>query len=274
MRTEAVRIVSKIPSQDWKSIEDPLARAHFVVALQRSGLESARTHIPSLLQDPAEEVCFVAVKWIAEEKLAEFRTELFEQTHRSNLTQPLLFAILATEQILDGTKLSDRPTPEQLSNIFSDRSRDPQIRALALSMSPPDSFSTERLAQLASIGPHVLQLEALRNLQASQSPDRVGVLTTLALDLEQPSQVRAEAVLGLAHIAEDHGPLTDLSSDSDPAVASEAQRALVAAGLQARTCRSKLLRRRRVGRHARFPARKAGHRNRPPSVPPPPCHLR
>lgn len=235
VRTEAVRIVSKNPSQDWKSIEDPLARAHFVVALQRSGLESARTHIPSLLQDPAEEVCFVAVKWIAEEKLAEFRTELFEQTHRSNLTQPLLFAILATEQILDGTKLSDHPTPEQLSNIFSDRSRDPQIRALALSMSPPDSFSTERLAQLASIGPRVLQLEALRNLQASQSPDRVGVLTTLALDLEQPSQVRAEAVLGLAHIAEDHGPLlTDLSSDSDPAVASEAQRALVAAGLQAR----------------------------------------
>jgi len=240
VRTEAVRVIANNPNHDWQTMQDPVARAHYAVALKRSGLKSAREQIPELLNDAAEDVCFVAVKWIADDHLTELKTQLLEQLDRPTLTQPLLFAILAAGQVLDGSKLSDHPTAKQLTLILKDESNDPQLRALALSLLPADDMRHEQLSQLAAGGSGSIQLEAVRNLQGSSDPNRVEVLTTLALDREQPTRIRAEAVLGLASVAADHASLlTDLGSDDDPAVASEAERALAGAGLQTRQLSAK-----------------------------------
>ncbi|MDF1824152.1 MAG: hypothetical protein P1U68_05895 [Verrucomicrobiales bacterium] len=240
VRTEAIRMVAQNPDHDWRSMESPIARSHYAVAMKRSGKASARAQIPDLLRDFDEAVCFVAVKWIADENLTEYKAQLHEQIDRDGLSQPLLFAILAAEQTLEGEKPSDSPNPDQLRSLFNDRSRDPALRALALSLMPADDLPIERLTQMALKNPPVIRLEAVRNLQSATSPDRIPTLVALASDREQPSQLRAESVLGLASAADTHaGLLTQLSTDADPAVAAEARRALAGAGLSSRELKPK-----------------------------------
>ncbi|MDF1861224.1 MAG: hypothetical protein P1U87_13490 [Verrucomicrobiales bacterium] len=235
IRTEAVQVIAKDPDHDWQAIENPLARSHYAIALKRSGTEAARSQIPELLRDSDEDVCFVAVKWIADEKLTAFRRQLLEQLDRPALSQTLLFAILAAEQTLNGGKPSDRPNSRQLRAIFNDPNRSPALRALALKLLPADDIPIERLAQIALKNPPAIRLEAVRNLQAATSPKRTAALSTLASDDQQPSQIRAEAVLGLASAADKRKDLLkELSSDSDSAVAAEAERALAGAGLESR----------------------------------------
>lgn len=241
VRTEAVRVIAgaQIVAPDherfWQSIENPVARSHYAVALKRSGIESARAQIPDLLNDPDEDVCFVAVKWIADEKLTEFKPQLLEQIDRPGLSHSLLFAILAAEQTLNGDKPSDTPSSKQLRAIFNDQNRAPALRALALKLLPADDLPIDRLVQIALKNPPAIRLEAVRNLQESSSPKRIEALSTLASDTRQPSQIRAEAVLGLASAAETRVDLLkQLSADSDPAVSAEAQRALAGAGLETR----------------------------------------
>ncbi|MEM7601211.1 MAG: PVC-type heme-binding CxxCH protein [Verrucomicrobiota bacterium] len=240
VRTEAVRFVAQNLDQDWRTIENPVARSHYAVAMKRSGKESARAQLPHLLNDPDEAVCFVAVKWIADEKLTEFKVQLREQIDRDELSQTLLFAILAAEQTLNGEKPSDTPSTNQLRSLFNDQTRDSTLRALALSLMPPDSLPINRLTQMALENPPAIRLEAIRNLQAATSPERIPVLAELASDREQPSPLRAEAVLGLASVADTQVELLNqLSSDADPAVATEAQRALAGAGLHTRELKEK-----------------------------------
>ncbi len=235
VRSEAVSVIAGTPNPDWQTIEDPVARAHCAVALKRSGTAAARAQIPALLNDKAEDVCFVAVKWIADEQLVEFKNQLHEQLNRPDLSQDLLFAVLATEQTLNGEKPSDTPDTAQLLALFDDTSRDPSLRALALSLIPSDELPIERLTQIATEGPYGIRLEAVRSLQSATSPERATTLAALAADPKEEAQLRAEAVLGLASLADTQVELLQrLANDTHPTVSAEAKRALVGAGLETR----------------------------------------
>lgn len=235
VRTEAIKVIAQDPDHEWQSIKDPVTRAHYAVALRRSGKKDASNAIPALLNDPAEDVSFVGVKWIADEKLANYKPQLLEQINRPDLSQTLLFAILATEQLVAGEKPADRPSPKQLLTILDDKENSDALRALALSLLPVDELSIGRLASLAESHSKEIQLEAIRNLQESASPERAPLLANLAGDKNLPSQLRAEAVLGLAYMAKDHETLLrKLASDADLIVAREAERALAGSGIEAR----------------------------------------
>lgn len=234
-RTEAVRVVALNPRGDWRKIADPLARAHFAVALRRSDREYAATQIPDLLEDPDESVCFVATKWISDEKLVDYRSQMMEQLNRPNLGRKLMFAIMAAQQRLDGMRASDQPTPAQLRPILNDQAKPARLRALALSLMNEDDVAIDRLAIFTRDRSQEIRLEAVRNLASSDKAEAQAALAAVATDGNQSSQIRAEAILGLAtNPIANKEILGQLSEDPNSIVATEALRALAAVGLKAR----------------------------------------
>ena len=231
-RTEAVRVVSENPRENWRSIDNPTARAHYAVALRRSGQPGALDQIPDLLNDPDESVCFVATKWISDEKLSAYRSQLLAQLNRPDLGRKLMFAILAAQQQLDGLRPSDKPTPAQLRPIIDDPSKPARLRALALSLVTEKDVAFEKLLAWTRDDSTEIRLEAVRNLAGSTQADAKDALEAMAKDPKQSPQIRAEAILGLAdRPSESRTLLERLSEDANSVVAAEAQRALAAGGL-------------------------------------------
>ncbi|MDG2254993.1 MAG: HEAT repeat domain-containing protein [Opitutaceae bacterium] len=239
-RTEAVRIIARNPREDWKSIKDPTARSHYAVALRRSGKPLASKNIPDLLNDPSEQVCFVAIKWISDDKIVEHRTQLLEQLGRPDLTRNLMFAILAAQQRLDGAKPSDHPTAKQLLPILEDSEKSATLRALALSLIPEDEINSANLRNWALHESPKIRLEAVRNLRDSGNAEALDLLASLAGDPTQSSRIRAEAIVGLAAYPDQYQKLLEsLSQDKARLVSDEAQRALAAGGLSSRSLKPK-----------------------------------
>ena len=235
LRNEAVRIVARDPQDHWQSIKYPVARAHYAVALRRSNLPNAQDRIPVLLNDPSESVRFVAIKWIADDKLVNYRAQLMKQLDRPDLSRKLMLSVLAAQQRLDGIKISDTPAPSQLLPILNDPSIPSRLRALALSLLSKDDLPLEELIALTQGNNSVISLEAVRSLAGSDSPEALKAFAAIASDSSRPSTVRAEAIVGLATNPEvEETLLKRLSLDQDPIVAEEAQRALVGGGLQNR----------------------------------------
>lgn len=232
LRTEAVRIVAQDPRENWKAIENPIARAHYAVALRRSLKPEASDHIADLLEDPSEQVCFVAVKWISDDQILEQRGQLLEQLNRPTLSRKLMFAILAAQQRLDGTKLSDQPTSKQLLPILEDERKSASLRALALSLISADDIDLEKLGSLTLDDSTEIRLEAVRNLRNYGNPKSLEILASIADSSAQSDQIRAEAIVGLAAFPETHQTLLEsLSRTPSSIVAEEALRALAASGL-------------------------------------------
>ena len=236
VRTEAGGIIAQDPRENWKAIENPIARAHFAVALRRSSNPEALVHIADLLDDPDEQVCFVAVKWISDDKITEHKAQLLEQLNRTTLSRKLMFAILAAQQRLDGTKLSDQPTSKQLVPILEDQQKPALLRALALSLISTDDIELDKLRSFALNDSTELRLEAVRSLRDFGNPKSLEILASIAKSAAQSDQIRAEAIVGLAAFPEAHQTLLEsLSRDHSSFVAEEALRALSAGGLGKRS---------------------------------------
>ena len=240
VRNEAIRIVAHHFKGQWQTIKDAVARSHYAVALRRSNLPGITEHIPVLLDDPSESVRFVAIKWIADEKLVNYRGKLMKQLDRPDLSRKLMLAILAAQQRLDGIKISDKPAPAQLLPILNDPSKPARLRALALSLLSKDDLPAEKLIALTRENTSKINLEAVRSLAGSENPEALKAFANIASDSSRTSRVRAEAIVGLAINPKAQQPLLKrLSLDQDPIVAEEAQRALVGGGLQTRTLEPK-----------------------------------
>ncbi len=239
-RNEAVRVVARDPREDWRTIKDPVARAHYAVALRRSQRLDASENLPGLLDDSSEEVSFVAIKWISDERLDEYRSDLMRQLNRPDLSRKLMLAIFAAEQRLDGRKPSDLPTSAQLGTVLDDPSKPSRLRALALSLIPARDVAVAKLVGWTQADSAELRFEAVRSLAELDTRESQEALVLIANDERQSPLIRAEAVLGLAANPEatrEH--LERLARGANTIVASEARRALAAAGFMARDLRPK-----------------------------------
>ncbi len=215
---------------DWQSLPLPGTRAGILVALKKSGLEAARTQIPAFLEDDALEVRFAAVKWIADDQLTEYRALVESELRRPGLNSRMFLAAMAALDRLDGKKPKDAPAPENLYEFLVDESASPALRAVALRLMPPHykKLSLETLAAHANHADPALRLEAIRTLGQHPDEGRGDILADIAKDSARPATQRAEAVVGLALLAEKYAAaLGALADDENPEVRSEAGRALI-----------------------------------------------
>jgi putative membrane-bound dehydrogenase-like protein len=205
-------------------------RIGMLLAWRASGRPEGVRLVRDFLADSDDDVRFLAAKWIADQKLAEYRPMLVEGLKDRHLNVRLFFAFSAALARLDGKDANEA----QMADYFFDRLRDghspPAIRVLALQMIPPSypKLTPELLAGQLKEGDAALQLEAVQTLAELKAPGRIPLLRAAVRNPKLPSSVRAQALSGLAGQAQEiQGDLLNLAQGDEPVLGDEALRALL-----------------------------------------------
>jgi len=217
-------------------------RASAVLALKLGGAEAGEW-IPRLLEDPAADVVFETLRWIADRQLADFRPAVEDLLARSDLSFEVFEAGMAAWNTLSGMPDEGVRNPEKLLARVRDEDSPPRLRAFALRLLPqplrrerksdpaarvryPEGLTVELLRDLLAARDPALSREAVRVLAGSPGTG-APALAEVARDPKRPAGLRAEAIAGLAPVAGDHeDDLLALAGSEAAPVREEALRAL------------------------------------------------
>lgn len=222
--------LAKTDRSQLKSASAKVALLEAARRSQVSGEERNKT-LSEALSDDAPDVRLYALRWIADEKLNGFRSQV-EETARSKNTTPALFqAAVATLEWLDTGKVANLKQSHPghyFANVLREQGWPDSVVTMALRSLPPDhdSLTTERLQQLATSGSIAVRREAVRTLALQTNPARFEVLAAIAGDESYNEQLRADAVFGLAQDPAHRGLLGELAKSKSAALRQAATLAL------------------------------------------------
>jgi putative membrane-bound dehydrogenase-like protein len=233
IRHAAVQRLSKFPNklfwispdEKWLSTRQEIG---VLLACRASGHEDATKRLADFLKDPDPDVRFLAVKWVADEKLVEFRPQVAEMLKSPNLDPRSYIALATALARLDGKPVNDDNLATYFLERLSDTSAPLSARLLALRAVPAAhaKLKTELLVELLKQDDATFRIEVLRALKDRTDAKAARAVRELAKDDKQPSAVRAQAVLTLSASETDVEFLTGLVGAIEPAVKTEALRAL------------------------------------------------
>ncbi|HCO27472.1 MAG TPA: hypothetical protein DIT97_32395 [Gimesia maris] len=199
--------------------------------------------VPMFLADKNPDVQFETLRWISDYGLKAFLPLVEAKLSDSDLDYKRFEAAIATWNTLQGKPEAGIRNPELLLAKVQDTNSAPRIRAYALRLLPTQSLSApkegnqpvkkfpkgltlEMLQQLLDVNDETLSLEVVRTLAGNPVAARK-ILAGIAADAQQSETLRAEAIAGLATLAEQNTDLLlQLSGAKRPAVREEALRAL------------------------------------------------
>ncbi len=199
--------------------------------------------VPMFLADKNPDVQFETLRWISDFNLKAFLPLVEAKLSNSDLDYKRFEAAIATWNTLQGKPEAGIRNPELLLAKVQDMNSAPRIRAYALRLLPTQSLSApkegnqpvkkfpkgltlEMLRQLLDVNDETLSLEVVRTLAGNPVAARK-ILAGIAADAQQSETLRAEAIAGLATLAEQNTDLLlQLSGAKQPAVREEALRAL------------------------------------------------
>lgn len=246
VRTAAIEVLRQNPSAltgyTWQDDTNPVARAHYGVALKRIDPRGNATVIPDLLNDDSADVRYVGIKWIADEALIQYRSHLEKQLDRDDLNRRDLLAVVAAMAEVSGSVNGEFSPSETLLGLALDSAKPARLRSLALKSVVIDypGLTAEQLGQLSQSEHAVIQREAIRSLAIHADPASAEFLAGAARDRSIAPKVRADAIAGLALYANDHKDLlTELEKADNEIVSTEATRTLASAGLVTRQLEAK-----------------------------------
>ncbi|PHR90591.1 MAG: cytochrome C [Blastopirellula sp.] len=246
VRTQAVHVLSNNPealnSYNWQAEKNPVARAHYAVTLKRIDADGRKNVIPTLLTDPNRDVRFVGIKWIADQRLDQYRDGLEELLNRSGLSSLELRAVVAALSEISGDLEGEFSPENKMLELALDSSKPSFLRAMALQGVNVDhkQLTVDTLASLTQDKNMTLQREAIRSLVLHSDVAKLSVLADLATDKSLNPNLRADAIAGMAALAADQSELLEaLARDKNKIVAAEAFRTLVSTGLAMRKLKGK-----------------------------------
>ncbi len=169
------------------------------------------------LRNPLPSSRRMAVQWIGEERLSELRPEIQKVLASEPMTTDLFMACLASLSMLDGVtpkEFEKTPPAQYILAIVTDTERSATLRATALRMLPPaqKELDAKLLGEMVNSTNQDLRREAVRTLQHSPIPERAELLRKIAADASLDTNLRADAVAGLAG-SDHHAKLDDLTRD-------------------------------------------------------------
>jgi putative membrane-bound dehydrogenase-like protein len=233
LRSAAIHQLGRSPDLlaaiDRRSLADPRKRMGVLLAFRASGTPEARRLVAEFLADPDEEVRFLAAKWVADEKLVEYRPLLVEALKDRKLNARLFLAYSTALARIDGQEVNEGKLAEYFFDRLADDRSPPALRVMALQMVPPThpKLTLELLDKLAHQEEPALRLEAVRALDEHPNPRRIPLLRAIANDDRLDDAVRAQAILGLAERAQDLlDDLLSLARGDNAVLRDEALRAL------------------------------------------------
>jgi putative membrane-bound dehydrogenase-like protein len=204
---------------------------------------SPEVWIRTLLADENADVQFETLRWIADAQLKTFQPDVEKILKRNDLDYHRFEAAIATWNTLNGQSEAGIRNTEMLLARVLDTEGTPQLRAWALRMLPvqprsapkpdvspvlsfPKGLTLEVLRDLLKLNDETLSLEVVRVL-AGNPPVAHVLLAGIASDVRSGTALRAEAIAGLAAVAEQYSELLlQLAGDSQRPVREEALRCL------------------------------------------------
>ncbi len=177
-----------------------------------------------------------AVRWIADERILALRDDVAKLLEGPLPSPQYYLAVLGAIDWLDhepeirNSGINDALLVRELKN----EDRPPSVHALALRLlHPNDKYLTQdRLRDWLQDEDESLRLEAIRTLALQSNPARFDLLAAIARDAGQDDAIRAEAIVGLAGVAEKYRvALEEIAGGANPVLAREAIRTLRLAGL-------------------------------------------
>ena len=199
--------------------------------------------VEPLFDDRSGDVQFETLRWIADRRHNQYLQAVEQLLGRSDLSFELFEAGVAAWNTLNGKPELGLNNTEMLLARVKDEASSPKLRAYALRLLPtiarraaakgpvasvsfPKGVTAAFLEELISVGDEALTMEAVRVLSGHPAAGKAA-LARVAGNRSISDQVRAEAVAGLAAVADSHLPLlVGLTTDPHASVRKEALRAL------------------------------------------------
>lgn len=222
----------------WKTAD----RIQAVMALKLAKANPEKW-VPMFLDDKKPEVQFETLRWISDYDLKAFLPLVEAKLSQSDLDYKRFEAAIATLNTLQGKPEAGIRNPEMLLAKVQDANSAPRIRAYALRLLPtqslaapkagaqpvknfPKGLTLKMLEQLLAVHDETLSLEVVRTLAGNPVVSQK-ILAGIAADPRQSTNLRAEAVAGLATLAEQNADLLyQLAGNKERAVREEALRCL------------------------------------------------
>ncbi len=214
----------------------PAGRLAAILVLRETDQAPGKLLLRSL-SDADPRVRFVAVQWIGEERLADYRAALDGVLSAGPVSAELFAAYLAALERLDKTSAGhkDEWAGEQyMARALLDPASPPSVRVMALRGIRPENpvLTVALLRNLIEARDPVSQREAVRTLRAGLHAERAAQLQAVAEDPKQSEDLRAEAVVGLdAASPNARKLLIALATGNIPSLRHEALRSLIGAEL-------------------------------------------
>jgi putative membrane-bound dehydrogenase-like protein len=234
LRNAAVQQLARssalLAAVDVSALTDPLQRIGVMLAWRASGRPEGIRRVRDFLADRDEEVRFLAAKWVADEKLTQYRPLLAKALQERTLNVRLFFAYSSAVARIDGREVSETSMADYFLARLADQRSPTALRVLALQMVPPThpKLTLALLTELLNHGEPQLQLEAARALCEVATPKHFRVLLEAARDRRLGEAIRAQALAGLSERAEEYlDPFLTFASGKDAVLRDEALRALV-----------------------------------------------
>lgn len=185
---------------ELSSRKEPLERIGLLLAWRASGREEGVRRLRSFVSDPDEDVRFLAVKWIADQKLTEYRPRIAEMLKERGLNVRLFLACSSALARLDDRDVSEASMADYFLDRLQDDNTPPVLRVLALQMIPSShpKLTLNLLERLLSLKEPSLRLEAVRALSDRNGTSSDRLLLAVTRDEHQQEAVRAQAILGLS----------------------------------------------------------------------------
>lgn len=226
------RVVAELARDVPLSGRAPNADIANLHAYRLAGSNEARL-IEKAIESDDPRIRLFTVRWIADERLKQFRPLLDKVFADEKVMTPQLFACtVAAMQWLDTGKTTPgngaAPPRPLLDMLRGEKSTDTQRLMALRALGRYDTrIDLDLLHRFIRDGSPELRLAAVRAIAASTNDEKLKPLVMIADDPRQRGDVRAEAIVGFAHrIDTFQGKIEQLKKDKDPIVAAEAKRAL------------------------------------------------
>jgi putative membrane-bound dehydrogenase-like protein len=185
---------------DMSTITEVRQRLGLLLAARASGDPRALQRLPLFLRDAEEEVRFLAVKWIADDKLVRHRSWLKDAIQDPKLSGRMHFACATALARIEGKDVNEVRMADHFAERLADPQSSPALKTLALQFVPAThkKLTPELFRTLMKQEDPSLRLASIRLLCEHPGPRRTRLLQEVADDERQGMEVRAQALAGLA----------------------------------------------------------------------------
>lgn len=155
--------------------------------------------VGEFLKDPQEDVRFLAVKWIADQKLTKYRPQIVEALKNPQLSPRMLFAYSTALARIDNQDVNETRMADYFVTRLEEEGGAPVLRARLLQLVPAThaKLSVDLLARLLKDKDEQVQREVVRVLCEHPAPGRFKILLETARNADCKDLVRAQALAGL-----------------------------------------------------------------------------